>query len=276
MTKFYDLLKKGYKYLSTQDAPLWRTLLFVFKAKPKTAYNFIFVKNSGADLPTTAYVDPHGLCSDISSAINIDEEELWKHHEEFNTDVQFHNAIEKKLQSTSERPNEIPEFGWREFLFIVVRAVKPNIMIETGSFDGLSTAAILLAMSKNNKGTLFTIDLPNPRLPRDIEAKPAWIVPDYLRNRLQLKIGKSSEHLESIIEQVGEVDLFYHDSWHTYDNMMFEYQTVWLVLSLGGLLMSEYLPDLNNAFKDFIKDKANIPNILANNTQFIIQKSKGE
>jgi predicted O-methyltransferase YrrM len=149
-------------------------------------------------------------------------------------------------------------------------------MIETGSFDGLSTAVILLAMAKNTKGTLFTIDLPNPRLPRDIEAEPAWIVPDYLRNRLQLKIGKSSEHLESIIEQVGEVDLFYHDSWHTYDNLMFEYQTVWSALSLGGLLMSEYLPDLNDAFKDFIKDKTNIPTILANNTQFILQKSQGE
>ena len=149
-------------------------------------------------------------------------------------------------------------------------------MIETGSFDGLSTAVILLAMNKNKKGTLFTIDLPNPRLPLDIDCKPAWIVPDYLRNRLQLKIGKSSEHLESIIEQVGEVDLFYHDSWHTYENLMFEYQTVWSALRVGGLLMSEYLPDLNDAFKDFIKDKANIPTILANYTQFILQKSQGE
>jgi hypothetical protein len=276
MVKFFDLLKKGYKYLSTQDAPLWRTLLFVFKAKPKTAYDFIFVKNSGANLPTTTSIDPHDLCHDISNAINIDEEELWKYHEEFISDDQFHTAIEKKLHSTSERPNELPEYGWREFLFIVVRAVKPNIMIETGSFDGLSTAIILLAMVKNNKGTLFTIDLPNPRLPSDIKADPAWIVPDYLRNRLQLKIGKSSEHLESIITEVGEVDLFYHDSWHTYENLMFEYQTVWSALSINGLLMSEYLPDLNNAVKDFIKDKTNKPTILANNTQFILQKGEGE
>lgn len=276
MVKFIDLLKKGYKYLSTQDAPLWRTLLFVFKAKPKTAYDFIFVKNSGADLPTTSSINPHDLCHDISLAINSDEEELWKYHEEFISDDQFHNTIEKKLHSTSERPNELPEYGWREFLFIVVRAVKPNIMIETGSFDGLSTAIILLAMAKNNKGTLFTIDLPNPRLPSDIKADPAWIVPDYLRNRLQLKIGKSSDHLESIIKEVGEVDLFYHDSWHTYENLMFEYQTVWSALRLHGLLMSEYLPDLNDAVKDFIKDKTNKPTILANNTQFILQKAEGE
>jgi predicted O-methyltransferase YrrM len=273
MVKIFELLQKGYKYLSTQDEPLWRTLLFVFKARPKTTYDFIFKKNSGAELPTTISIDPHDLCHDISRAINIDKDELWKHHEEFITNVQFHNAIINKLKSTAERPNELPEYGWREFLFIVVRAVKPNIMIETGSFDGLSTAVILLAMAKNNRGTLFTIDLPNPRLPSDIKADPAWIVPDYLRNRLQLKKGKSSEHLESIIEQVEGVDLFYHDSWHTYENLMFEYQTAWSALNQGGLLMSEYLPDLNDAFKDFIKDKDNIPIILANYTQFILQKS---
>ena len=165
MIKLVDLLKKGYKYMSVQDGPLWRTFLFVIKAKPKTAYDFIFVKNSGADLPSTDSIDPYDLCSDLSSAINVNKEELWKHHEEFISDIQFHNAIENKLRLTTERPNEIPEYGWREFLFIVVRAVKPSIMIETGSFDGLSTAVILLAMEKNNKGTLFTIDLPNPRLP---------------------------------------------------------------------------------------------------------------
>ena len=54
---------------------------------------------------------------------------------------------------------------------------------------------------------------------------------------------------------------------------MFEYQTVWSALSVNGLLMSEYLPDLNNAVKDFIKDKTNKPTIFANNTQFILQKA---
>jgi len=282
MVRLFDLLKKRYGYLAAQDAPLWRTLLFVLKVKPKTVYNIIFRKNSGANLfleleqQAISSVDPHDLCRDISQAIGIDETELWKYHEEFKTDLRFHHAIDEKLQSTSERPNKTPECCWREFLFIIVRAVKPNIMIETGSFDGLSTAFILLAMAKNNKGTLFTIDLRNPLLPKDIDAEPAWVVPDYLRDRLQLKKGKSSEHLESVIEQVGEVDMFYHDSWHTYVNLMFEYQTVWSALRPGGLLMSEYLPNLNDAFKDFTKDKVNKPIILANDTQFILRKAQDE
>lgn len=66
--------------------------------------------------------------------------------------------------------------------------------------------------------------------------------------------------------------MFYHDSWHTYENMMFEYQMVWAALRPGGLLMSEYLPEVNDALKDFTKDKENEPVIIANN-QFIIRKS---
>lgn len=168
------------------------------------------------------------------------------------------------------------QYGWREFLYLVVRAIRPNIMIETGSFDGLGTAVILLAMDKNNRGVLYTIDLPNPRLPQDIKAEPAWIVPDYLRARLELRIGKSSEHLEQVIQQAGgAVDMFYHDSWHTYENMIFEYQTIWSALRPGGYLMSEYLPGrkgASKAFNDFAMTKAEKPVIVANGTQFILRK----
>ncbi len=271
--KMKNMLKKvreGYKYLSAQDIPLWRNLLFILKY-PKIVYRFIFVKNSGSDFLEQQPVDPSDLCRDVSRAIGIDEGELWEYHKEFESDSRYHQSIEKKLQLTSERANKTPEYGWREFLYLVVRAVKPKIMIETGSFDGLSTAIILLGMDKNDRGTLFTIDLPNPRLPSDIDAEPAWLVPDYLRDRLELKMGKSSEYLESVIGQVGGLDMFYHDSWHTYENMMFEYQTVWSALCPGGLLMSEYT-DRNDAIKDFTKDKENEPVIIAN-SQFILRKS---
>lgn len=204
LDKLTKKVKEGYKYLSAQDIPSWRNLLFILKNQTlKTVYKLIFVKNSGSDLQEAQPVNPSDLCHDISRAVDIDEKELWKYHEEFETDSRFHRSIEKKLQLTSQRPNKTPEYGWREFLYIVVRAVKPEIMVETESFDGLSTAVILLGMDKNDRGTLFTIDLPNPRLPKDIDAEPAWVVPDYLRDRLELKIGKSSEYLESVINRTG-------------------------------------------------------------------------
>ena len=42
-------VKEGYKYLSAQDIPLWRNLLFILKT-PKTVYKFIFVKNRCSSL----------------------------------------------------------------------------------------------------------------------------------------------------------------------------------------------------------------------------------
>lgn len=70
--------------------------------------------------------------------------------------------------------------------------------------------------------------------------------------------------------------MFYHDSWHTFENMMFEYQTVWSALCPGGYLMSEYLPGRKSAFKafkEFVMTKAEKPVIVANGSQFILRKT---
>ncbi len=243
--------------------------------RPKIISRVTFAKrtsNSFAAKP----VNPGELCSEISRAISIDKEILYELHKEFGGDTEFYHAILEKLMLTSERPHQIPEFGYREFLYIVVRAIKPAIMIETGSFDGLGTAAILLAMYKNDKGRLFVIDLPNPGLPSDIAAEPAWLVPGYLRARLDLRKGKTSEHLEPVVTEAGEIDMFYHDSWHTYENVMFEYQTAWSALRPGGLLMGEYLLGFRGgmrAFKDFVRDKAEKPIILGSIRHFVLRKS---
>ena len=275
LLEILEKVKRQYKYIRAQDLPLWRGFLFLAEA-PEQIFRAIFVRNSGSDFLAAESINPNDLCIEISQAIDICEKVLLEYHQEFETDSKFHQAIQDKLKLTAERVNKMPQYGWREFLYLVVRAIRPNIMIETGSFDGLGTAVILLAMDKNNRGVLYTIDLPNPRLPQDMKAEPAWIVPDYLRARLELRIGKSSEHLEQVIEQAGgAVDMFYHDSWHTYENMIFEYQTIWSALRPGGYLMSEYLPGrkgASKAFNDFAMTKAEKPVIVANGTQFILRK----
>ena len=265
--------KAELRYLASQDEALIKNLLFVLE-RPRVLFRAIFFRNSGSDfIQAGQHIEPNLLIDDINRATGISTEELWKFYEEFENDSMFHDAMLGKMKLTAERPHVIPDYGWRKFLYLVVRGTKPNIMVETGSFDGLGTAVILLAMNKNNLGHLYTIDLPNPRLPADIKAEPAWVVPEYLRERLYLKKGTSAEHLKSIIAEVGEnIDIFYHDSWHTYKNMIFEYQTAWKAIRFGGFLMSEYLPNLNNAFKDFTKDKIARPITVANDSQFILRK----
>ena len=49
-------------------------------------------------------------------------------------------------------------------LYIIARILKPEIVIETGVFEGHSSLALLLALKENNKGHLHSIDVPSPKL----------------------------------------------------------------------------------------------------------------
>lgn len=53
-----------------------------------------------------------------------------------------------------------------------------------------------------------------------------------------------------LLEQLGKINMFIHDSQHSYENMMFEYITAWNHLKEGGILLSDDT-NLNRAFIDF-------------------------
>ena len=52
-----------------------------------------------------------------------------------------------------------------------------------------------------------------------------WMIPDELRPRWQLVLGRSQEELPPLLDRLGAIDLFVHDSEHSYECMHFEFQT---------------------------------------------------
>jgi hypothetical protein len=110
-------------------------------------------------------------------------------------------------------------------LYALARHYNPEILIETGVFDGLSTVYLLEALRQNESGgTLYSIDSPAPNLPPNKD--PGWIIPNKLRSNWDLTLGESQNKLEPLLNKVGSPDFFYHDSWHTYPLMSYEFQTV--------------------------------------------------
>jgi predicted O-methyltransferase YrrM len=155
--------------------------------------------------------------------------------------------------------------GWKEFLYMAVRLARPEIMVETGVFDGVSSAVILQAMSDNGGGKLISVDLPanetiagstnnmiDTTLPPNV--KPGWAVPDYLRKQYHLMLGDSRELLPRIFDQYPKIDIFFHDSLHTFEHMYFEYTTAWPHLVPGALLLSDDI-FWSTAFHKFCKEK---------------------
>jgi predicted O-methyltransferase YrrM len=56
------------------------------------------------------------------------------------------------------------EFEVADFLFGLVRLLKPKILLETGCYKGYSTSAISSALSANGFGKLYTCDLDTERM----------------------------------------------------------------------------------------------------------------
>ena len=144
-------------------------------------------------------------------------------------------------------------------LYSLGRESKPEVIIETGTNLGVSTFFFLKALHENRKGHLFSVDLPRKRysiggvehedyLPPRLA--PGCVVPESLRDRWTLNLGDAKTELPKLLTSIDHLDLFFHDSEHTYDHMAFEFNTVWPKLRKGGLLLSDDVY-FNRSFQDF-------------------------
>jgi hypothetical protein len=172
-------------------------------------------------------------------------------------DTAFARDIEHRHQRV--RGEEIRLFGESaaedhdrgcRMLYYLTRLSRPRAVVETGVFDGFTSAFILKALDDNGGGRLCSIDLPAYRPVAASTDKmlhdtlpagqaPGWLVPDRLRPRWSLRLGTSAELLAPWLAELGEIDLFLHDSLHTFDNMTREYESAWSRLAEEGFLLSD-------------------------------------
>jgi predicted O-methyltransferase YrrM len=141
------------------------------------------------------------------------------------------------------------------FLYWLVRQTKPKKIVQCGVCNGLSASFMMLALAKNGPdGTLSVIDLAPVFDPDDpawtVENKvygvvipegktTGWMVPDAYRDRFEVWNGDAKELLPKMVDKVDHIDLFYHDSDHTYDHMMFEFREAKQKLTPGGLIVGD-------------------------------------
>lgn len=59
--------------------------------------------------------------------------------------------------------------------------------------------------------------------------------------------------MPKLLRSLKSIDVFIHDSLHTYDHMLFESRVSWPFINVGGLLISDDI-EANSAFNDFAKE----------------------
>ena len=233
--------------MKPKDRPRLRvslgSLLLGFKVgvhKPKALGDYILF-GKGASV--------QGQANGLAVALGWDILGLSSYWQRIKANTKLKDYIEAKLSGVNYGQVAIPEL-----LYVLVRKLCPKTVVETGVAAGVSSAYILQALEDNEYGRLYSIDYPNyamgegQPIPKGMET--GFAVPNYLLRRWNLQIGKSETMLPAVLAVTQHVDIFLHDSEHSYDNMLREYMAAWVYLKEGGLLVSH---DINetSAFREF-------------------------
>ena len=146
------------------------------------------------------------------------------------------------------------------FLYALCKITQPELVVETGVAYGLSTSYILQALHENKHGMLYSID--SVFRPWETDMMIGSAIPDKLTNHWKLIRGSSKERLNDLLESLGQLDIFLHDSMHTYKNMIFEFESAWPYIKNNGFLLSDDILE-NNSFLEFYTSKNLKPILLS-------------
>jgi hypothetical protein len=130
------------------------------------------------------------------------------------------DAVTQKLfdEITSMRAGRtmgIPRAEGEE-LYFFIKEHNIKRVIETGIYFGFTSRYILEALPQDGK--LYSIE---PK----ISDRIGDVVPTHLHEKWEKISGTSRDELLKCFLKNRDIDLFFHDSLHTFENMLFEYKT---------------------------------------------------
>jgi len=145
------------------------------------------------------------------------------------------------------------------FLYLLTKMLRPKIIIETGCNVGFSSTFIALAVKENDNGCMFyTMDpslecclwesllslKPSHEEKQQVDHDklraqygPLSVVPQDLRKYVIFKAGRSVDILPNLLKDNPKIDIFFHDSEHSYKNTIWECMTIWPYLKTGGYFL---------------------------------------
>ena len=123
----------------------------------------------------------------------------------------------------------------------LIRQEKPDIVVETGVSEGLSTEYILSALDANGRGHLYSIDpMDETQQFNGTQGNPKLFFDNPIVHPRWTLIRKYSQAaLDPLYEEIGPFDFFLHDSDHSEKCQSFEYEAAWAMVRSGGIIASD-------------------------------------
>lgn len=186
---------------------------------------------------------------------------------------EFENKVKNIQNWKTKKFHSIWDFRfYRIALYCLCRDMMPSKVVETGVLHGLTSTFILEALKKNGKGKLVSIDLPSTQKsgPKNQDGffdllpprkTSGWIIPERLKLKWNIHFNRSCTIMKSKKFLSESIDIFIHDSEHTFQTMWFELNTAWELLNKNGLLICDNI-DCNPSFFEFSRKINKCPLVL--------------
>ena len=176
----------------------------------------------------------------------------------------------------------IHEFSFlRILIYCLIRHFKPSNILETGVYYGGNTLFILKALSKNKKGKLTAIDLPDKQIKKKFKKNldkyrhplvfntedytqklsPGFIIPEKYKKNYNLILDEATSRVKKL---KIKFDLYLHDSDHSYKYLLGELNSVEKKLRNNSLIIVDDI-DWSNAFYEHVCKKKYFPMIFSDN-----------
>lgn len=143
------------------------------------------------------------------------------------------------------------EISLSRAVWCTVLHTRPEVVVETGVAHGVTSRIVLEALTQNDRGHLWSIDLPHP-LDQRLHAQTGAAVTGECRARWSYLEGSSRDRLPPLIPETGHVEMFIHDSLHTARNTLFEMEQVASAMPLGGVMLVDDIA-AHNGFATFAR-----------------------
>jgi predicted O-methyltransferase YrrM len=237
-----------------------RLLLRSLLQRPAETYDRLYlqltdrwhIRSSAKRIPKYRTTEWDDVLLTMSTILGQDLGGFLEERERTEIFTQVVTATKEQLQDGPFRAAYNGDRRLADLCYAVCRAVKPQIVLETGVAYGVTSAYILQAMAVNQTGTLHSIDLP-PVAALDLskESFVGILIPQRLRDRWRLHRGTSARILPKLLPELGQVDMAVLDSRFTYEVKFEEMRMLEPVLARSSVLISDDV-DRSPAFEDWI------------------------
>ena len=176
---------------------------------------------------------------------------LWAETEAFSD--RFNKETDSKMAALGI---DLGGGGDYRLLYFITRLLKPACVVETGVAAGYSTRAILIALSVNKKGRLFSSDFPYFRL-ENPEQYVGYLVEDKLKDPWMLYLEGDRRNLPVICDVAPPINLFHYDSDKSWSGRQAALKIIRKHLAKDAVIIMDDIQD--NLFFRNLTDRLGLP-----------------